>query len=283
MNHVRCPTCQTLFRVNLEQLAARGGRVRCGQCAGVFNALDQATVEMDDPALAAQPDPALYASPQDNYSLAEETSTEKFPATEPEFRRGTDSDFPDDDDPPDHTRSDTAGWADDRPDLQLSPAPKHSRGIVWGLALTLLLLLTVLQSVWVFRSNLAVSFPVLRPHLVGLCLRLGCTMPLPKEPSLVGIEASELHPVMPDQSLFRLSATLRNRASFLQEYPFLELTLTDTRDAPIARRVFAPEEYLPAQMSPNTGFTAGADLPLSLSLDTSPLNPAGYRLYVFYP
>lgn len=36
----RCPTCSTTFRVTPEQLKARLGRVRCGQCKAVFNALD---------------------------------------------------------------------------------------------------------------------------------------------------------------------------------------------------------------------------------------------------
>jgi len=36
----RCPTCQTTFRVTAEQLKARQGRVRCGQCQAIFNALE---------------------------------------------------------------------------------------------------------------------------------------------------------------------------------------------------------------------------------------------------
>ncbi|MBP7488471.1 MAG: zinc-ribbon domain-containing protein, partial [Azospira sp.] len=38
----RCPQpeCQTTFRVTPEQLKARGGKVRCGQCQHVFNALE---------------------------------------------------------------------------------------------------------------------------------------------------------------------------------------------------------------------------------------------------
>ena len=36
----RCPNCQTVFRVTPEQLRARAGKVRCGQCQAVFNALD---------------------------------------------------------------------------------------------------------------------------------------------------------------------------------------------------------------------------------------------------
>ncbi|MDR1368478.1 MAG: zinc-ribbon domain-containing protein [Candidatus Accumulibacter sp.] len=35
----RCPNCWTVFRVTREHLSARGGKVRCGQCQEIFNAL----------------------------------------------------------------------------------------------------------------------------------------------------------------------------------------------------------------------------------------------------
>jgi predicted Zn finger-like uncharacterized protein len=35
-----CPSCQTIFRVTSEQIRARAGKVRCGQCRTVFNAID---------------------------------------------------------------------------------------------------------------------------------------------------------------------------------------------------------------------------------------------------
>jgi predicted Zn finger-like uncharacterized protein len=36
----RCPACATHFRVTPDQLKLRAGRVRCGECQHVFNALD---------------------------------------------------------------------------------------------------------------------------------------------------------------------------------------------------------------------------------------------------
>ncbi|MCK0509342.1 DUF3426 domain-containing protein [Aromatoleum anaerobium] len=37
----RCPACQTVFRVQPEQLRAHQGEVRCGRCYASFNALDR--------------------------------------------------------------------------------------------------------------------------------------------------------------------------------------------------------------------------------------------------
>src|SRR5437764_1408485 len=35
--YTRCPGCKTIFRVMPEQLAMRGGNVRCGHCKKVFD------------------------------------------------------------------------------------------------------------------------------------------------------------------------------------------------------------------------------------------------------
>lgn len=45
----QCPECQTTFRVTAAMLKAAQGRVRCGRCSHVFNALT-ALIEQDEPA-----------------------------------------------------------------------------------------------------------------------------------------------------------------------------------------------------------------------------------------
>ncbi len=56
----RCPACETHFRVTAEQLKARSGRVRCGDCQHVFNALDSL---IEEPML--MPPPVAEATPPD--------------------------------------------------------------------------------------------------------------------------------------------------------------------------------------------------------------------------
>jgi len=41
----RCPHCGTTFRALQSQLAARGGKVRCGKCAAVFDGVAQLIVQ----------------------------------------------------------------------------------------------------------------------------------------------------------------------------------------------------------------------------------------------
>jgi predicted Zn finger-like uncharacterized protein len=56
-----CPACGTTFRVKPEQLQVRAGKVRCGKCRHIFNALDSLSDEA--PAAAAGASAASAASP----------------------------------------------------------------------------------------------------------------------------------------------------------------------------------------------------------------------------
>ena len=55
----RCPTCATTFRVLPAQLSARGGRVRCGKCAAVFDGVASLLTEEAIAALPAEPSPQM--------------------------------------------------------------------------------------------------------------------------------------------------------------------------------------------------------------------------------
>src|SRR5690349_22500184 len=54
----RCTVCATAFRVQRSQLAARGGKVRCGKCGTVFDGV-AGLVEEGAPLLRIEPSPQL--------------------------------------------------------------------------------------------------------------------------------------------------------------------------------------------------------------------------------
>jgi|GEM_PF-296687 len=166
-----------------------------------------------------------------------------------------------------------------------------------GMGLFCVLILFVLQAAYVFRAELALQQPAVRPILERMCGWLECDIPLPRKSELVSIEVSDLHPdtapattptstsatLQNSANLLILTATLKNRAAFVQAYPHLELTLTDVRDQPMVRRVFSPVDYLPSTNESKIGFAANAELAINLSLDATTAPATGYRLYLFYP
>ena len=70
----RCPSCQTTFRVTTEQLKVRLGKVRCGSCQQVFNALE-ALVD-------ALPDAAANNLPAESNGTASSRAIEQSGAAE---------------------------------------------------------------------------------------------------------------------------------------------------------------------------------------------------------
>jgi predicted Zn finger-like uncharacterized protein len=273
----RCPHCQTTFRVGTEQLKVRQGKVRCGQCSEVFDALDALTDEVAVvtavPPVASEPEPEteLEAVPEPEPEL--ETEPEPEPEPEPVVQ-------------PEQAEEKVEEEA--LPEELPLPEEWHSvepaaepRRWPWVTGALLFILLAAAQLLYVFRVELAVLAPELRPALKATCELLGCEVPHPRKPELVGIETSDLAPETDGR--LQLTALLKNRAPFVQEYPYLELTLTDTRDEAILRKVLRPAEYLRADKVAADGFAARSELPVQLVLETSGVAAVGYRLYLFYP
>jgi predicted Zn finger-like uncharacterized protein len=298
----RCPHCQTAFRVTSEQLKLRQGQVRCGECRGVFDALESLADELPavltavpepEPAAAALlPEPEAEPEAGDVPEPEPEVSPETEPETEPELavepepepeaglapEPGAELQEASQPEPLEEEDVATADGAWDGPQDLPPPAPRRWPRIAGTLALVLLALG---QLLFIYRVELAVLAPGLRPVLAGACDLFGCAVPRPRKPELASIESSDLAPEEKEQLL--LTATLRNRAPFDQEYPHLELTLTDARDAAILRKVLAPADYLPADQSPAAGFAARGEVAVRLLLEAKGVPAVGYRLYLFYP
>src|SRR5574343_1161246 len=110
---------------------------------------------------------------------------------------------------------------------------------------------------------------------------VGVTVPLPRNPALVSIESSDLQSDNA-RGLFVLQATLKNRAAVPQAWPALELSLTDTNDAIVSRRVMYAADYLPSGTQ-TEAFPANGETAIRLWIEAKGLGASGYRLYIFYP
>ena len=343
----RCPDCQTTFRVTPEQLKARAGKVRCGQCQHVFNALDSLLDEAiappspssaQRPVIAPAPpirlaDELAEALPETPFTVDDSPPTEtltysvrpelveglplpiaalqgtstgsartepidqRVPSLEPTFSEPMLVDPPLTEAAAQELGKAT-GLIMPRETTEIPGYSKWSEGVMaapvahapekaarWPFTVAALLLALALagQLVFRFRSEIAVTLPSLRPALELLCQALDADIPLPRHVELVSIETSDLQTDPARGNLLVLNATLRNRANYGQAYPSLELSLTDTQDAAIARRIFAPAEYLPTKTPAGQPFTANSDVAVRLWIEAKEISAAGYRLYVFYP
>lgn len=162
------------------------------------------------------------------------------------------------------------------------PPEKHGRG-PFAFAGIVLALLLAGQLTYHYRGELAVWQPALRQPLLTLSETFGSTLPLPRHSDKISIETSDLQTDSARGNLLVLNATVRNRAAYGQDFPALELTLTDTGDSPLVRKVFLPADYLPGGVPADATFPAQSDVAIRLWLDGQGVAAAGYRLFVFYP
>lgn len=269
----RCPSCGTTFRVQPAQLSMRGGKVRCGKCTAVFDGLAGLVEEgADAPAVGPSPQLALF----DPARLAEEEARQAEtpePTAEPAPR------------PP---RRLPPEQVEPPPFLAEPPAPARFRA-VWALLSLLALLGLGAQVAYQYRTDLALLVPETRPVLDYACDRLGCRVGLPRRAELMSIESSDLQADPQRADVIQLTAVIRNRATFPQEYPSLELTLTDESDRATVRRVLAPGDYLGAArraaaasaIAPGIG--PGAESLLRVDFEAIGVRATGYRLYLFFP
>jgi predicted Zn finger-like uncharacterized protein len=137
------------------------------------------------------------------------------------------------------------------------------------------------QVVFHERDRVAALRPQLRPWLERVCVPLNCVVAAPKRIEAIVIDSSGFTKLRPDA--YRLSFTLKNQAQQPVAVPSLELTLTDSQDQPLARRVFNPRELgAPAETLPAVSDWSSS-LAIGIGADASSARVAGYRLLAFYP
>lgn len=243
----RCPSCGTAFRVQPAQLSAQSGTVRCGKCGELFNGV-AALVQPAEEGLALEPSPQL--------GLFDPSRRAADPAP-----------------------------ADDAPPAAFMAEPRRPRRVVWATLAGLALVLLLGQVIYRYRAEVAAMVPASRTTLAYLCRSLGCEVRLPRRPELMSIDSSELQADGRREGLIALNAVIHNRAGFSQDYPALEVTLTDETDRPVLRRVLLPGDYLDSRVRALAaqGIGPGSEASVRVLLDTSRMRATGYRLYLFYP
>ncbi len=284
-----CTSCNARFRVTPPQLNAKQGKVRCGRCHMVFNSFESLERFPDDDTggrlLAAReateraggPSPAVEALPFEDLpdietlEPAEAAPAERFPepVEEPAPVPST---------PARPARSLS------RPDLMLPPLPgARPPARAWGFGAALLGVVLATELAYAYRSPIAQRYPVVRPWLESACAAAGCAVSWAREDALLKLEDSELLEVPGRPNEIALGARIRNLAQVPQEYPHLELTLTDLTGQAAVRRVLRPTDYLGRPLNGAEVLAPGAEMSIQLRLETPRVKATGYELLLFYP
>jgi predicted Zn finger-like uncharacterized protein len=173
------------------------------------------------------------------------------------------------------------------------------RGMLLGFSMVLVVSLG-LQWVLHQKDSLSASGPTAEAALQTLCSALGCRIQPPRHVESLVIDSSTFNKIAAD--VYRLSFVLKNTGNQPLEMPALELTLTDTQDQAVVRRVLLPAQFgvgsstlaaraeVPGVVSlrvmgegVRTDATASSNASVSLPPAANSLRVAGYRVLAFYP
>ena len=285
-----CTNCSSRFRVTPEQLNLRQGAVKCGSCGHVFNGfetLEQIPDEQFASFRDGTSDPGPQAGSQaldpdmpelESVAAAPRTSHENH--TRMELRAAA----PVDEDAGEAvSRASAARELSPLPHELPAPPPRPRPSRLWGLGALLLFLSLAALGVFEYRALLATRYPDLRPVLQSACEQVGCSVPWQNDEMAVKLEDSELLEVPGQPGQITLSTRIRNLSDHPQEFPQLQLTLTDIDGQASVRRVFAPADYLGRPLKPGDVMPARGDTLVSVRLEARRVKPTGYELLLFYP
>lgn len=301
-----CPQCDTQFLLDDELIKAYRGKVQCGSCEHVFNAKNRLTEVGDD----------INSAEEYQASLEDEDDTDEIEqesvSIEPEVETADEAGFSVDDleDEPTIEAEEVEIYiSDDEPsDSQIieqtstaivaapgniddfskhiSPAKqkkyRKSRPVLYSVLSILLIAIACLQSIYYLRVKIAALYPQYKPMLVQACEKLKCTIDLPKELDALAIENSDMQEDDQYQSVINFSTSLKNNAQYSMAYPNIELTLTDTDDKIVIRKLLKPQDYLSDDTKIAQGLTGRDSDTIKLALYINQLTVAGYRILLAY-
>ena len=290
-----------MFKVVPDQLRISDGWVRCGQCDEIFDA--SASLVQETPSVAGQTpsvaghwalveasdNPTAGVTTTARVTDAELTSTVK-PAMREDLsdrggRRGADQGLGRGDAQSGEARR-AADIVAGRVSFIQDGTTRSFWGRSWvrvllGVSCLILLLGLAVQVAYVERDRIAAMEPATKPWLESLCEVQGCAVsPIQRIESIM-IDSSSFNKVRGD--VYRLNFAVRNNAPIEVGLPAMELTLTDSQDQVLTRRVFLGRE-----LGARTNILApGAEWQGSWGVSVKGAgitdHVSGYRILAFYP
>lgn len=179
--------------------------------------------------------------------------------------------------------------------------PKVSRR--WVALCGAMVIMLAAQFVFYFRNSLAETYPQFRPTLASACASLGCRLSWARESAAIEVKGSELVELPSKPGRMLANATLINRGKVTQEYPAIELRLTNNTNQIVMSRILQPSDYVARPVAfagaqeqvavdkaivdkaaVEKGIAPNAEVALSLTIEVPPKTAAsGYEFLPFYP
>lgn len=262
--YIRCPSCNTVFRLHVSQLKAGHGKVRCGNCKTIFLAQEHTYKKGEEP-----PEPAT-AQQQNLFDESAQATAEPY-VTQPadEIHEAGQSAV-------EKTSTNDTAPAYSIP-VELEKAPTRTPFTLGRVMLSLLLCTTLLVQLMYWQRNRLVEYPKLQPALKLMCQYAACELPLVRRPKQVTLRDHKMqdHPQYPNTLL--VTATIANHTGMTIAYPTLELRLLNTHGETVGARYFSYQEYLVAKLE-HDGFRNATRAQVQLELVDPGRDVVGFEI-----
>lgn len=265
-----CDECNTYFRVTIVQLRAANGKVKCGCCMHVFNAIESLIDDMETVQESSNLDMGrkIYQETDNKPSESNNLAGKPGSSSDAEKTEESDPGFADEALEGELTSA-RENFADIDPiELNLEgklPVPRDSiydtpvvirswsfTDTLW-IGSTLLLLSALFYQYFHFNSAQVLAD---LPQLQALCRFIKC------DENRATVDTSRIkllsrdirqHPQLSDVLLVNI--TIANEAEYKQPFPRLQLDLFDSYGRAVGSRRFNPDEYLDDSVNPASGMT----------------------------
>ena len=250
--HTRCPACQTAFELTAHHLSAAQGKVRCGECGRIFNALGHLFAQPPGAdSLPIEPSGELPLLQRQDIVQPHLPGLESSPAPAETRAEPPPLLFPDSD-------SDAS-----------SVAPGSRRRAVWALATVALggLLAWQLIALWQDEQSWL--------RVMGGGSELISAADAADALQILSRDLHR-HPSLDDAMV--LSIMLNNLEQQAIAWPVLEIRLFDASQQVLGARQLQPEQYLSAGQDRERGIQPGVLTPIIVEVVIGGSEPAGFEL-----
>lgn len=292
--YAECPHCHAIFRVTQAILQRANGKVRCGECGTVFQALTRGDANEATPGTpktpiidskpleapinpAAERDRVQRRAPQSAPTPAREPKPtpqtvvtaagavhHRSPHPLPHPAEGA---LPKPPGEPTFARIQLP-IPTQQPVFTKAATRKGTPLSAWLGALTAIALILLLAAQYLRAHRYALAnYAELRPLLFVICRASGCELPPRRDLDKLELLSHGVFSHPTTEGALMIKARFVNRANFEQPYPVVQVSLANLQGQIIARRRFSPNEYLDPQSTPTATLGPGQTAQLSLEVN----------------
>ncbi|MGF1546374.1 MAG: zinc-ribbon and DUF3426 domain-containing protein [Thiotrichales bacterium] len=283
--YAECPHCHAIFRLTQAILQRAHGKVRCGECGTVFQALahaesvaskvDKASAFVESRPLENSLNPAAERKAREVAKTTAPVEVVRVALNPSQTRQSPPPSGTGDAPPPKPAVTASSAPRVQLPLTVVEPPPlrresrqKRSRSLLSTLASVVAIGLILLLAAQYLRAH-RVSFAnvaELRPLLTGICKLTHCELPPRRELSRLELLSHGIFSHPTNAGALMIKASFINRAEFAQPLPIVQVSLANLQGKVVARRRFGPGEYLDASSAPLNELASGQTAHMSIEV-----------------